>query len=819
MFGRALVRLSAAACFAVAGSPAWAQEAAQTAGGDVTADEATPLPPVVVSAPKERRVSRSIPQPVTPQQAPAAAENSQSDLETIATSGSGSDAYATAPGGSVGVFTLGQLDLIGGSTITNEAMWTFNKNSLDKAVSILPGVSMQNSGGHRNERDIFVRGFDRFRVPLYIDGVRINLPYDNRLDMNRFLTPDLAEIQVQKGYVSVLNGPGGMGGAINMVSRKPTKAVELEGRAGAVMNGDIDDLNQWSSYAYAGTRQTGYYAQISGNIVDQDHFNLSDDFTPATPSTSGYVASFPYENGGDRDRSNFQDWRVNAKVGITPNAADEYTVNYTYQEGEKGAPLHVTRQIVGGYQGIPNPNGAGTIQQQRYWDWPAWDISTLSWLSKTQLGEASYVKSNAYYNTFENTTRFFPDLTYNHQYEDSPYDDNSYGGFVEFGTNLIPMNTLKGAIHYRRDTHNENSISYNTRTGAVTAVDPSERDAEETWSFAAENTFHATRNLDIVAGISYDQNEVIEAFDTAEPLPEKDTWNWQSAAIYSYSNSGKVHATVSSRTRFPTLFDRYSTRFGSKTENPGIDPERATNYELGWTDTFFNSLKLSTAVFYSDIEDSIQNAFFAPNGMASIVGFNADGDTHGLELSADWDASRTLRIGGNYTYLERDFDYRSAALALDPFNDPAASAATNAANTLRARKAIAAAQVEGTPTHTAFIYASWKTTNKLTLTPSVEIASDRTVLVTSCKSTLTFPGAVQNSGTCNPTGAPNQPSTRPNYTQIGAYALLNFQAEYAFNDNASLAVGATNILDENYALADGFPEAGRQFFANARVKF
>jgi iron complex outermembrane receptor protein len=97
MFGRALVRLSAAACFAVAGSPAWAQEAAQTAGGDVTADEATPLPPVVVSAPKERRVSRSIPQPVTPQQAPAAAENSQSDLETIATSGSGSDAYATAP--------------------------------------------------------------------------------------------------------------------------------------------------------------------------------------------------------------------------------------------------------------------------------------------------------------------------------------------------------------------------------------------------------------------------------------------------------------------------------------------------------------------------------------------------------------------------------------------------------------------------------------------------------------------------------------------------------------------------------------------------
>jgi len=45
------------------------------------------------------------------------------------------------------------------------------------------------------------------------------LPADNRLDFNRFLTADIAEIQVQKGYVSVLNGPGGLGGAINLVSR------------------------------------------------------------------------------------------------------------------------------------------------------------------------------------------------------------------------------------------------------------------------------------------------------------------------------------------------------------------------------------------------------------------------------------------------------------------------------------------------------------------------------------------------------------------------------------------------------------------------
>jgi iron complex outermembrane receptor protein len=34
-----------------------------------------------------------------------------------------------------------------------------------------------------------------------------------------------------------------------------------------------------------------------------------------------------------------------------------------------------------------------------------------------------------------------------------------------------------------------------------------------------------------------------------------------------------------------------------------------------------------------------------------------------------------------------------------------------------------------------------------------------------------------------------------------------------------VAVGGTNLLDQNYELADGFPEAGRMFFANIRSKF
>jgi iron complex outermembrane receptor protein len=86
-------------------------------------------------------------------------------------------------------------------------------------------VAASNSGGSRNEQLLFVRGFDRFQVPLTIDGIRVYLPADNRLDFDRFLTADLSQIQVAKGYVSVLNGPGTLSPASRKKNTKPMAAL------------------------------------------------------------------------------------------------------------------------------------------------------------------------------------------------------------------------------------------------------------------------------------------------------------------------------------------------------------------------------------------------------------------------------------------------------------------------------------------------------------------------------------------------------------------------------------------------------------------
>ena len=51
----------------------------------------------------------------------------------------------------------------------------------------------------------------------------------------------------------------------------------------------------------------------------------------------------------------------------------------------------------------------------------------------------SYLKTKAYYNTFENGLDAYDDATYTTQSASrpirSPYDDHAYGASAEFGTN------------------------------------------------------------------------------------------------------------------------------------------------------------------------------------------------------------------------------------------------------------------------------------------------------------------------------------------------------------------------------------------------
>lgn len=680
------------------------------------------------------------------------------------------------------VFTLGEIKVtahredenaVGTATLDREALWDFSKDSLPDALNMIPGVATTAGSGGRNESVISVRGFERQRVPLFMDGVRLYLPADARIDFDRFLTPDLSEIQVSRGYVSVINGPDGMGGAINLVTRKPVKPFEGEVRVEAKL-GEGGQYNGNTTYADLGGRQDNWYYQVSAEERDQKQWLLSKDFQPTS-----------IENGGVRDHANSNDSRYNLKLGFTPNAVDEYSLNYVTQSGEK----HGIGSVV------PTKSNTTTVST---WDWPTWDTSSLYWLSKTQVGDKTSLQTKAYYNSFKNTLELYTDTTFSTPGYLSYYEDNSKGFSVELDTEHFSQQTLKAALHWRRD-EGTSWVNYPSMAASKLVqftpsyklpsdnfTEPKQTTIEDVASLALEDTWHLTPKLDLVGGLSRDARFSKQA-QSFGPLDNKSTspgvlinytiadsyaTNYQTAAIYSYSDSGKVHLSASDRTRFPTMSERFSSKFFGALSNPWLNPERALNVEVGIADDILPGLRGEAALFHSDIKDAIESVTILGtyNGINCTTNKcsqnqNLGTETYkGVEFGLTARISATLDLGGNYSYINTHIS--------NP-NDPNA-------------------RLQTTPQNKALLYAKWQPTEAWNVIPSLEYASSR------------WSTSAANSAL---------------YVQTGAYALLNTKVEYKIRRDWSVSLAARNLLDKNYQVVDGYPQEGRNFLLATRFQF
>lgn len=664
---------------------------------------------------------------------------------------------------------------IDGEALSSEAIYKFNRTSLDDAVNLMPGVVAGNSGGTRNERLVFVRGFDRFQVPLSIDGIRVYLPADNRLDYGRFLTTDISEVQVAKGYASVLDGPGAMGGAINLVTRRPTKALDIDVRGTVNFDNDVGYAG-YSTSALIGTRQDRWYAQASYARSFIDHWDLPKSFTPIVPAL---------EDGGERDFSRTRDWRVNVKLGYTPNDTDEYAISYTRQEGAKNAPLHVS----------------DLVTTPRFWNWPFWDIESVYFLSTTALGDRATLKTRAYYNQFDSILRSFNDRTQTTQSRpfafDSPYFDKAWGGSTQLDFRVSDADTLRLAFHYRHDKHAEAQTSFST--AGVGTTEPPQTQTENSFSLALENELAITPALRFKVGGSFDWRDLKRAEEFGSPLgtsgtpsviyqyPRKDaeTWNLQGRFDWDASEAVTLHASLSSRARFPTIFERFSQRFNTAIPNPQLKAERATNAEIGgsWTS---GGVRLDGAIFYSWIDDAIFGVLTpaypctasttppaTPTPGCTLRNLTqsqnvGSGEYYGAEASVTATLKQGFEVGANYTLTKRDLSY-----AANPAFRPT-----------------------GVPTHKALVYADWSPLGGLHIQPSIEVASSRWTLFTAT------------------------PTTQPaRYVRTGSYVSAAIRIEYSIGDKIDIGIGARNILDEEYSLTDGFPEPGRTLFATVRARY
>ncbi|WP_198520197.1 TonB-dependent siderophore receptor [Flavobacterium sp. 5] len=288
-----------------------------------------------------------------------------------------------------GIFNLGEVLITTKNTadtlnrINKKTMESQNKMDVSRALNLLPGITLTVSGP-RNESMVSVRGFDLRQVPVYMDGIPVYVPYDGYVDLARFTTFDLSAIDVSKGFSSIIYGPNSLGGAINLVSRKPTKKFEFDGSLGLIdTDGQKSNLN-------IGSNLGKFYVQGGFSYLNRKSYQMSEDFVP-----------MKNEDGGKRDNSYRTDQKISVKVGWTPSKNSEYALGYINQQGEKGNPV---------YAGSDTQNSL--LAKPRYWQWPTWDKESVYFISNTHLNEKNSFKTRLYYDKFKNLLISYDDANY-----------------------------------------------------------------------------------------------------------------------------------------------------------------------------------------------------------------------------------------------------------------------------------------------------------------------------------------------------------------------------------------------------------------------
>ena len=585
-----------------------------------------------------------------------------------------SAAFAAAPVWAAdGGFELGTVVVTGrpvppsasGEAVVSAAqMASGNRDTVADAVAMLPGVSL--SKNSRNEDMVYVRGFDARQVPVFVDGIPLYVPYDGYVDFGRFTTFDLAEIRVARSDASLLYGPNTLGGAINLVTRKPVKPLEGDIRIG-IGSGDLSKVA-----VNLGSNQESWYLQLGASYLDANSFPLPHGFKDRK--------AVPTDTGDKRENAYRTDTRASFKLGFTPNATDEYAIGYVTQDGEKGNPV---------YTGDSNSG-------IRYWRWPYWDKDSLYFISNTRLGD-NILKTRLYEDRYKNGLYAYSDSTYSTELVNrnfpSYYDDRVRGASVELTSYLLRDHELRVAAHYKEDKHQDSN-----------PLSPTKNYRDVTTSLAIEDTVTLAPAWRLRLGASHDRRDAKEVYQW--PTGSTSATNGLIELSHILDDSGsELYALASHKTRFPTIKDRYSARMGAALPNPDLKPETANHGEIGVKGTPWDGGRGQLAVFYSHIQDLMQSVIVpAPTG---TCGKNSKtcpqmqnvgrARTAGVELSIEQQLPANWSVGGAYTYLARRNLSDPATLPTD------------------------------TPRHRLFAHVSWAPANEWVFNATAEAEQGRKV--------------------------------------------------------------------------------------------
>jgi len=563
------------------------------------------------------------------------------------------------------------------SAFTPETMERQGITDLTDIGKFVPNLNITGfSAGHTASQNPFIRGIglqDHLittepGVGVYVDGV-----YLGRQVGQNWSLANIERVEVLRGPQGTLYGRNSIGGAINIITRKPGDdpggRVSLTGGTRGRLNGDAyvdmplsdtfamslgvayqhrDGLGDFLNIEDPG-KEVGEMQDISGRIAmqwkptDKLSFLLTGDGNDGENGLRPYYTLIDELGAACRANPPAPPANCNAANGAVYNAgyrnsdrsADHYD-NNTGQEKQ----IEVTNKAYGVSLTV---------------DYEVSDALNFKLLASDRHSE---YKSGLDDDSFFDDFLSFPEI--------GEADQQSFE--LQATGKAGKLDYVFGFFYYEEEGQNfQNDTQFNCGSRATPCTSPPGGDfflhqKYDSQAIYGNVGFQITDAFRLAAGVRYTQDdkhadtEPVVGVIGAENSNDGSEVTWDLSASYKVADRLTFYGSVQSGYQAGQYPARPFCLFGNPNCFVATDNVTAINYEVGMKGELTDRLQLSIALFntdYSDLPYQVSSTTGAGFNTQSIV---VDQTSRGAELETTWAATDNFRLHATVGYIDADVD-------------------------------------------------------------------------------------------------------------------------------------------------------------------
>ncbi|GAB4354312.1 MAG: hypothetical protein Kow0073_10920 [Immundisolibacter sp.] len=523
------------------------------------------------------------------------------------------------------------------SVITAEDIAAIGATELNEVLETVPGLHVGVSGvGYK---PIFsIRGIHTQTNPqvlVLVNGIPIKNVFDGSLGASwgRMPVTDIARIEVIRGPGSALYGADAFSGVINILTKSAAdfRGLEVGARAGSFDRNDQylqwgGEIGDFDAYFYVERHRS----DGPDRTVSADAQTRLDALFPMNVSLAPGPVTLDRNNIEARADIRYSNWRVRAGLQDT--------------DGGVGAGVSQALDPAGDAEGR-------RISTDLSYDNPAFSDNlglsgSISYYHVENLARLHLFPPGAFGGAFPDGVIGNPDVYERHYRGDL---SALYTGFDRHRLRL-GGGYRKEDLYRVEESRNYTLVDLGIPLGIVpvplgSVVDVTDiaafiREEDRTIAYAfVQDEWNLRRDWTLTAGLRVDDYS-----DFGTTLNPRLALVWQT----SYALTTKL--LYGRAFRAPSFQELFAVNNPANIGNPSLDPEIIDTVEFGLDWDAGRGLRAAVNVFYYRMDDIIR---FVPDPApaTSATARNTGRQTgYGLEAELAWQATRRLRISGNYAY-------------------------------------------------------------------------------------------------------------------------------------------------------------------------